>query len=57
MEVIKKNLRLENMLSKCLFFLTSDPKYAHKLYVYKKECISKDRTGSSSNIIFKRYFQ
>ena len=38
MEVIKKILRLENMLSICLFFETSELKYAYKLYAYKKEC-------------------
>ena len=36
MEVIKKILRLEKMLSICLFFWTSEFKYAYKLYAYKK---------------------
>ena len=39
MEAIKKILRLENMLSICIFFLTSELKYAYKLYAYiKKVC-------------------
>ena len=36
MEAIKKILRLENMLGICLFFQTSELKYAYKLYAYKK---------------------
>ena len=40
MEAIKKILRLENMLSICLLFKTSELKYTYKLYAYKrkKEC-------------------
>ena len=38
MKAIKKILGLENMLSICLFFLTSELKYAYKLYAYKKKC-------------------
>ena len=40
MEAIKKILRLENMISLCLFFQTSELKYAYKIYAYKrkKEC-------------------
>ena len=40
MEAIKKILRLENMLSICLFSYTSELKYAYKLYAYKKESVS-----------------
>ena len=40
MKAIKKILGLENMLSICLFFLTSELKYAYKLYAYKKSVIA-----------------
>ena len=36
MEAIKKILRLENMLSICLFFCTSEIKYAYKFYDFIK---------------------
>ena len=39
MEAIKKILRLEIMLSICLFFETSELKYAYKLYAYKKQSV------------------
>ena len=37
MEAIKKLLRLENMLSICLFFQRSELKYAFKLFVHKEK--------------------
>ena len=46
METIKKNLRLENMLNICLFFKTSELKYAYNLYAYKKRSYGKTRVTS-----------
>ena len=39
MESIKKILRLENMLTICLFFEISELKYAYQLYVYKERVV------------------
>ena len=50
MEVIKKILRLENMLRVCLVFFKSELNYAYKLHAYKKKSVSLKNTSSGQSL-------